>query len=139
MKNMVGQDSSTVIVRRGDEEIPAVFLNRTSSHSPFNKADISANLKDLLNGQEPSHKSLFAGKTLHYRSMPGAVALHFQDENGGMTQEGLTITINHAAPADIIADLEEKIDADFVGKLCAATLVRTPVAPTPTTHHTLGR
>lgn len=136
---MVGQNDGTIIVRRDGEEIPVVFVNRTGKNSPFSKAEISANLRDLLNGHEPGHKSLFAGKTLHYRALPGAVALHFQDEKGGTTQEGLTITINQAAPADIIADLEEKIDADFVGRLCAATLVRVTPSPAPTTQHTLGR
>lgn len=139
MKNMVGQDSSTIIVRREGEEIPAIFLNKTGTNSPFDKASVSANLKDLLNGLEPSHKSLFAGKVLQYVSLPGAIALNFQDENGGVTKEGLTITINQAAPADVIADLEDKIDADFVGRLCAATLVRHTPSPTPTTQHTLGR
>lgn len=139
MKNMVGQDSSTIVVRRGEREIPVIFINRAGTDPSFDKEKIAANLRALLNGLEPTHGGLLEGKIIQFTPLPGAVGLSVREEGKGVSTQGLTININYAADPDIIADLESKIGADMVVRLCAATMVPLPPAPAHSSRPTLGR
>ena len=58
----------------------------------------------------------------------------------GMTQPGLMVTINEAGlPAEIVEELKNAIDANFMGQLCGAVKMPSDPVPLNNPHQRLGR
>lgn len=129
----------TIVALENAAEVPAVIFSQLDRNFPFETDMIARNFRSLVNGHEPLEISALRGQTVHYQALHGAIMLRFQEGSGGLTKGGLLLTINSAAPEHIINDLENKIDADFVGKLCSTLAVPMPSTPAPTTQHALNR
>ena len=136
--NYVGSGPTIVALENG-AEIPAVIISQLDRDFPFETDMIARNFRYLVNGHDPIETTAFRGRTVHYQGLRGAIMLRFQEDGGGMTKGGLMLTINRAAPEHIVTDLEDKMDADFVGKLCGTLVVPMPTTPAPTTQQTLSR
>lgn len=136
--NYIGS-GPTIAAREGDAEIPAVIFSQLDRDFPFDTAAIARNFVSLVNGLPPTETIDSKGRGVYFQSLPGAVMLRFQEPDGGLSREGLVLTLNRAAPDHIIADLEDRIDADFMKALCGAIAAPVPAAPAPSTQQTLGR
>ena len=129
----------TIVAHEGGAEIPAVIFSQINRDFPFDTSVIARNFQSLVNGQSPLEKIASPGQAVYYEGLPGAVVLRFQGQDGGLTQSGLMITVNRSAPDHIVADLENRIDADFMKSLCDAIRAPVPATPAPTTQQTLSR
>ncbi len=128
----------TIVANEGGAEIPAVIFSQMDRDLPFDTVAISKNFVSLANGLTPMEKVDSKGRSVYFQSLPGAVTIRFQDAQGGVSRDGLVITLNRAAPDHIIADLENKIDADFMKALCGAIVAPMPATPVPSTQQTLS-
>lgn len=135
--NYIGS-GPTVVAKEGDAEIPAVIFSQLDRDSPLDMNVLARNFVSLVNGHTPQETSPFAGRSIQYEGFPHAVTLRFRDEHGGVSKNGLMITVNQSAPNEIVQELEAMIDADFVGKLCATTPAHMVTAPAPAAHSKLN-
>jgi hypothetical protein len=136
--NYIGS-GPTIVAKEGEAEIPAVIISQLDRNSPLDSTAIARNLVTMFNGNKPNETSPFSGRSIQYQGLPSAVVLRFRDENGGVSAQGLQITVNQSAPDAIVAELEGMIDADFMNTLCGASPAIVPSSPAPSTQQHLSR
>ena len=112
----------TIMADIDGEKVPALFFSRLGPEFPFDIKALARNFCALLNGHSAAEKIQSPGEAIFYQGHPYAVTLRSQPEAGGMTDpKGVMVAINHQAlPPEIVEELHDAINADFMKKLCDA-------------------
>lgn len=124
----------TIMAHVGEEKIPALIFSKLGREFPFDVAALARNFSALLNGHEANEKIPSNGDGIFYQGHPMAITLRHQPDKAGVSEEkGLMITINHKAlPAEIVQELQDVINADFMKALCDAVEMPSGPAHMPT-------
>ncbi|AGH96966.1 hypothetical protein [Micavibrio aeruginosavorus] len=103
----------------GGQTIPAISFSAGWNGFPVDARKLADNMASLLNGNPAPHALATAQADIHYHRIPAGIVLRHRDPaSGGVSREGLTMIVNHAA-GDVGEKLLARMTPDFMQSLCA--------------------
>lgn len=104
----------------GASRMPAVLVSNPRNGFPVEVLPLAENFTHLLNGAQAPNALGSGGAAIHYFKHAHGVTLQHRNEGGGVSAEGLNLTLLETVSDKVREALMSRITPDLMQALCGA-------------------